>query len=221
MVFTRPPEGIGDGQVSVIVHRRTNEKEPYFNCLSLPGGMIHTEEDTDDRAACERVLREKILMEVSFLEQLQTFSGVSRDPRGWSSTVAYYTLIPWQKLENWWNQKNDNVSLLPIHKIHKKIASLAFDHAEIIQVAIERLNAKARYSSIPCLLLNETFTLKQMHEIYQEIKGKESDVATFRRKVFSLNLLEEVEGAFELGPQRPAQLYKLRSKTPVLFEKIL
>lgn len=221
VIITLPPAHIEGGQVSVIVHRRSNEREPYFNCLALPGGMVRTDEDSDDRAACERVIREKISMDVSFLEQLQTFSGAARDPRGWSSSVVYFTLVPWARLENWWSEKSPDVSLLPIGMIHKKTASLAFDHAEILQVAVARLNAKARYSSLPCLLLGERFTIKQMHSVYDAIKGKESNIATFRKKVLALDFLEEIPGAFELGPQRPAQLYELRQQTPVLFDRIL
>lgn len=221
VIFTQPPEGIEAGQVCVIIHRRVNPDEPYFNCDALPGGLIRTNEDANDRAACERVIRSKIGIEPPYLEQLKTFSGAARDPRGWSSSVVYFTLIPWGELEQWWATNPPEVALLPIKKIFEKKVSLAFDHEEILRVAIDRLSAKSRYSSLPYMLLGERFTIKQMHDIYDAIRGSESNIAAFRKKVLALGFIKEVKGAFERGPQRPAQIYEFAHREPVLFDRAL
>ncbi len=45
-------------------------------------------------AAAARILRDKARVECRYLEQLGTFGGAPRDPRGWSLTVAYFALVP-------------------------------------------------------------------------------------------------------------------------------
>lgn len=224
VIFTLPPEEVAGGEVSALIYRRTDGDQPFADCWALPGGFVHTDEDANDRAACERVIRNKLGFDAPFLEQLQTFSGAARDPRGWSATVVYFALVPWGQLAPWWTHggggKRGDVDLLPVGKIHGQTVSLAFDHVEILRTAIARLDAKSRYSSLPCMLLPEHFTIKQMHDVYQAIRDEQINIAAFRRKVMALDFIEEVRGQFERGPQRPAQLYRLRAGT-ALFDRTL
>ncbi len=79
---------IRDERLCLILARR---KEPPFEGLhALPGGFVHVQEDADTEAAARRVIRGKIGFDAPYLEQLYTFSGTVRDPRGWSVSVAYY-----------------------------------------------------------------------------------------------------------------------------------
>ena len=64
------------------------EREPFAQALALPGGYIHTQDDVDAQASAVRVLRDKAGLESPYLEQLATFTGAVRDPRGWSVAVA-------------------------------------------------------------------------------------------------------------------------------------
>ena len=43
---------------------------------------------------------------------------------------------------------------------------LAFDHAEILTGAVERLRAKVEYTSLPAFLLQEPFTLPHIRSTY-------------------------------------------------------
>lgn len=217
VIFTLPPPELAPEPVA-IVYRRTDPDEPYFDCWALPGGMIHTDGDANDKAACERIIREKLNMPPFYLEQLQTFSGASRDPRGWSSSVVYFTLLPWEELADWWSTK-PNAKLLPLSAIRENLVSLAFDHEKILHIAIERLQAKAHYSTLPCMLLPEHFTIAQMHRMYEALQGRPINMAAFRRKVTNLDFLAKVSGAFEGGAQRPAQMYRMKNRTPALFDR--
>src|ERR1700682_5705024 len=64
--------------------------EPFADHWALPGGWIHVDEDTDLDAAARRVLFDKTGVETPYLEQLRTFGGQSRDPRGWRLRIAYW-----------------------------------------------------------------------------------------------------------------------------------
>jgi 8-oxo-dGTP diphosphatase len=219
VIFTLPPVNVSPSQeLVVIVHKRTNPDEPYFDQWALPGGMVRTNSDANDLAACERVVKDKLGIAPDYMEQLQTFSGAGRDPRGWSSSVVYFTLTPWDDLSDWWGTQ-PNALLIPLSNMRKKVVSLAFDHNEILKVAIERVQAKAHYSTLPCLLLPKHFTITQMHGMYEALQDSPINMAAFRRKIAKLDFLRKVNGVFEGGVQRPAQMYQMKERKSTLFDR--
>lgn len=60
---------------------------------------------------------------------------------------------------------------------------IAFDHAQIIHYALERLRNKIEYTDIAFALMPELFTLTELQQVYEVILGKELLAAAFRRKV--------------------------------------
>ncbi|GEC90405.1 NUDIX hydrolase [Brevibacillus brevis] len=61
--------------------------------------------------------------------------------------------------------------------------NIAFDHAKIIQYALERLRNKIEYTDIAFALMPELFTLRDLQQVYEVILGRELLAAAFRRKV--------------------------------------
>ncbi|MBL8396678.1 MAG: NUDIX hydrolase [Candidatus Accumulibacter sp.] len=179
---------------------------PFVGVLALPGGYIHAEDDVDTRDAAERTLREKAGIVSPYLEQLATFSGRARDPRGWSLSVVYYALVPNDVIAA---ASHLEVVLMPIDKVR----GLPFDHQKIIETAVRRVRDKSAYSSLPVYLCGELFTLPQLQGVYEAILGEPINKVSFRRKIEELDMLEAVEGAMETGKaHRPAQLYRLKPR---------
>lgn len=180
------------------------EREPFKGVAALPGGFIHTDEDADARDAALRVLTDKTGIKAPYLEQLATFSGPARDPRGWSVSVVYYALVPFEVIES---AGHPNVKLVSVDKLQP----LPFDHRAIIDTAVERLRSKSQYSSLPCYLVGDTFTLPQLQRVYEALMGTPLNKVSFRRKMEEMGMLEPVEGQFAAaGAHRPAQLYRLK-----------
>ncbi len=69
-----------EGALKVALLKR--DREPFKGVSALPGGFIHSNEDSDVQEAALRVLKEKTNIDAPYLEQLATFSGPARDPRG-------------------------------------------------------------------------------------------------------------------------------------------
>ncbi|MET3134709.1 8-oxo-dGTP diphosphatase [Oxalobacteraceae bacterium GrIS 1.11] len=200
---------IKDNGLNVALLKR--EREPYQGLPALPGGFIHMQDDADTRAACARVLREKTGIVAPYLEQLATFSGPLRDPRGWSLSVAYYALVSFDVIER---AGHPDVQLLAVDQR----PALPFDHGAIIDTAVARLRGKSQYSSLPCYLAGDTFTLPQLQRIYEALMGEALNKVSFRRKMAEMGMLEAVEGCMEAGgAHRPAQLYRLK---PALREQL-
>lgn len=191
-----------DDTLKVALLRR--DREPFKGVPALPGGFIRQQEDADTRDAAMRVLRDKTAIEPPYLEQLATFSGPARDPRGWSVSVVYYALVPFDVIDN---AGHADVKLVSVDKP----LSLPFDHRLIIDTAVARLRSKSQYSSLPCYLAGETFTLPQLQRVYEALMGEALNKVSFRRKMTEMDMLEPVEGAFSAGgAHRPAQLYRLK-----------
>jgi 8-oxo-dGTP diphosphatase len=181
------------------------DRAPFEGVLALPGGYIHPNEDASAWHAAERMLREKAGLDSPYLEQLATFSGPGRDPRGWSVSISYCALVPPEALQ----RDGGRLRLLPVNRL----PSLPFDHTHIVDVAVARVRAKSQYSSLPVYLCGDTFTLPHLQAVYEAVLGEPVNKVSFRRKVDELNMLEAVPGEFEVGKaHRPAQLYRLRKE---------
>jgi len=190
------------GLLQVCLLRR--EAEPFAGHEALVGGYVHQEEDRDLEATAVRVLRAKVGVEVPYLEQLYTFSGRYRDPRGWSLSVAYYALVPEAHLD----------AALAAGRVATRavdpLPDLPFDHPAIVAKALARLRGKATYSSLPAFLLPATFTLPELQEVYEQVMGVALDRSTFRRKVLEQGIVAEAPGTRPApGKGRPFQLYRL------------
>jgi len=191
-----------NGLLHVVLIKR--DHQPFLGALALPGGYVHAEADADLQDAAARMLRDKTGIASPYLEQLATFSGRGRDPRGWSISVAYYALVPETLILG---GGHPELELLPV----EQLKGLPFDHRQIIEAATQRVRNKSSYSSLPVYLCGENFTLPQLQKVYEAILGEPINKVSFRRKLDELDILEAVEGAMETGKaHRPAQLYRLK-----------
>jgi 8-oxo-dGTP diphosphatase len=191
-----------DQALHVVLLRRNNE--PFAGMPALPGGYIHTQEDKTTWEAAARVLRDKTGIISPYLEQLATYSGADRDPRGWSISTVYYALIPLEMLP----RGTHGLVLAPVSKLPK----MPFDHKGIVDLAVSRVRSKSQYSSLPVYLCGERVTLPRLQAVYEAVLGEPINKVSFRRKIDELGMLEPIEGELETGAaHRPAQVYRLRS----------
>ena len=200
-----------EGELAIACVERS--EEPWKGNLALPGGYVHTDKDGSVEETARRVLRTKAGVEISYLEQLQTFSGPSRDPRDWSVSVAYCALI----------RPEQAAVLNPMARLVKisALPHLPFDHSAIVEAALGRVQSKASYSSLPAFLLPNAFTLSEMQKVYEQVLGGRLDRVSFRRKMTEQNFVEPIKGQFKTGVQRPAQLYRLKKQVLTAFGRAL
>jgi 8-oxo-dGTP diphosphatase len=190
-----------EGVLQVALLKR--DREPFKGALALPGGYVHPQEDLSAWHAAARTLRDKAGVASPYLEQLATFAGPARDPRGWSVSIAYYALVPEAILPG----NRAELVTLPV----EALPGLPFDHNAIVATAVSRVRAKSQYSSLPVYLCGERFTLPQLQAVYEAVLGEPVNKVSFRRKMDELGMLEPIEGELHSGgAHRPAQLYRLR-----------
>ena len=185
---------------------------PFEGELALPGGYVHVDKDADAEATVRRVLRDKAGLDKVYVEQLMTFTGAARDPRGWSASIAYFALLPPDRI----GEAAKELVLRPVAKPGK----LPFDHNAIIAAAHDRLRTKGAYSTLPARLLPPAFTLPEMQQVYEAVIGERLDQSSFRRKIAELGAVEPLPGHTRRSAtvRRPAQLYRLAAPI-ALFDK--
>ena len=182
---------------------------PFIGKFAIPGGFVLEDEDLEQAAV--RELKEETGVADVYLEQLYSFGDPKRDPRGRVVTIAYFALISADRklkagtdaAEAAWHPMDD-------------LPPLAFDHAAILNYALERLRNKLEYTTVGFQLLPEKFTLTELQEVYEAILGKELDKRNFRRKMSVLKILKPLP-EYRRGGQRPAQLYRF---VAARFEKL-
>jgi 8-oxo-dGTP diphosphatase len=159
-------------------------------------------------------MEEKAGVQQVYLEQLYTFGSPKRDPRARIITVTYFALIPWKRLAQPGSQKVADVGWFAV----EDVPALAFDHREILDFAVNRLRAKAGYSSIVYGLLPEAFRLSDFQKVYEVIMNRSFDKRNFRKRMLASGLLEETGRKEISGAHRPAMLYQFKKRELVIFD---
>lgn len=201
--------GFGGGGLQILLIRRA--LGPFKNRWALPGGFVRVEETLD--AAARRELEEETGLRNVFLEQLYTFGEVKRDPRERVVSVAYYALV---KPTDHTTAADTDASEAGWFSV-SNAPPLAFDHADILEIALTRLRGKLTYQPIGFELLPPKFTLTQLQRLYESVLGANLDKRNFRKKVLGFNLLIPLEETQREGTQRPAQLFRF---DPVRYERL-
>ena len=177
---------------------------PFKEMWALPGGFVSLEEDLHDCAM--RALAEETGLHGVFLEQLYTFGKPNRDPRERVITVAYYALLPSDKLQIRAANHEQAVAWFALDEL----PHIAFDHHEILETAKKRLVAKLDYSTIAFQFMPPEFTLSDLQSVYEIILESNLDKRNFRKRVLALECIEETENTRRDGRHRPAKLYQLK-----------
>ncbi|MDH3714146.1 MAG: NUDIX hydrolase [Gammaproteobacteria bacterium] len=202
---------IRDEALKILLIRRG--AKPYKGRWALPGGFLHAEEDIDDCA--RRELREETGVSGVYLEQLYTFGHPKRDPRGRVVTIAYYALIPSERVQLQAATDAEAVGWFSMDELPR----LAFDHDAILTMAHERLVAKLNYSTIAFQFMPEQFTLSDLQAVYEIIRQEPVDKRNFRKWVLGLGHIEETGEERREGTMRPARLYRTKYRDTVAIIK--
>ena len=167
---------------------------------SLLGDLIDSKETLD--AAAYRILKERTGLDDVYLEQVKAFGDVGRHPAARVVTMAYCSLI---NIEHHKLKILDNE--LHWHRV-TTLSEMAFDHRQILDVCYEWLQKRIQEHPLGFSLLPKQFSLRELQNLYEAILDVKLDRRNFRKKFFSMGLLEDT-GELETDvPHRPGKLYK-------------
>jgi 8-oxo-dGTP diphosphatase len=197
---------------------------PHADRWALPGGFIQPGEPLE--AAAARVLTSKAGLTGLFLEQLYTFGAPDRDPRARVISIAYYALCDFARFSvragavpettaarievPWEGETGGPVELTSDGGAR---FSLAFDHADMVGLAVKRLRGKLDYAPIGFQLLPESFTLLELQQVHETILGRPVNKDSFRRRMLASGQLEAT-GVWQADVEhRPALRYRFSRRS--------
>jgi 8-oxo-dGTP diphosphatase len=171
-----------------------------MHARALPGGLVRPDETAEDAVA--RYLTEKCDLKTFYSEQLATFSGINRDPRGRVVSVAYLALVPEAAARR--HRLPDGLCWCEA----AKVGAIAYDHNEIIAAALERLRVKLQSTTIARHLLAPHFTLSELQGTYESVIGRALDKRNFRKKLIGSGIVRATGRTLTSALGRPSQLYR-------------
>ncbi len=203
-------------KLKVLLIERRKISPDFQPMPALPGDLIYKDEDLQE--AAERILKELTGLDGIYLKQFQAFGDPERvkqekdrkwleamreEPDSRVITIGYYSLV---RLEDYtptpssFAQKAEWINI-------EDVAPLAFDHNQIIDMAMEQLRNDTLAYNISFELLPKKFTLAQLQSLYEIILDKQLDKRNFRKSIKKMDeivpLNEKQKGVYH----KPAQLY--------------
>ncbi len=196
---------VDHGVVKILLVKRN--MEPLDGMWSLPGGALYNDEDLDD--GMDRELLEKTGLIIPNLRQCGVFGKAHRAFCMRMVAISYFGVISQFKVEHFNSTlKSSNARWFSIHQI----PPLAYDHEEIVKDALEKLKEGIFESDILTSLFSEKFTLPEIQRVYESILGTKYDRRNFRKKMLSLDLIEDTFETARFEGRKPAKLYRFRKE---------
>lgn len=175
--------------------------EPEMGKWSLMGGFLKKNENLNE--AAQRVLNKLTGLNDIYMEQLEAYSEIDRDPVERTISIAYSALINIQEHDKKLQQEY-SANWFPINDIPK----LVFDHGAMLHRAMRRLRYKTTTQPFGLELLPEKFTMLQLQKLYEAILNKKLDKRNFVSKINSLKLLIRLEEKDMKSSKKGSFLYK-------------
>lgn len=192
-----------EGQLKLLLFKR--KIDPFKNQWSLLGSFVRTNESLHESA--NRILKEISGISNAYLEQLQAFGGVERDPGNRVISVAYFSLI---RLDDDQLEYNSEYELKWFP--YDKIPELVLDHQNMVILAIDKLRQQVQHQPLGFELLPKKFTLPQLVKFYSSLYGTAIDDRNFRKKILSLDILIKLDEKDKSTSKKGAYYYSFDSK---------
>ena len=199
---------VDKNQLKVYLVRRT--EEPFKGYWMLPSNLLMTSETIEE---CANATAEEFLgIKDIYFKQCNVFSKIDRLPNGRILGNSVIGLI------------DEGSLLLKKQSTHyegvwfgiDEIPKMIFDHGAILEDSISFLKNQLTNPKTLKILFPSDFTLPELQLIYEQLLNKKLDRRNFRKKIISLNILEDTGYKTTNKMGRPAELY--RFKGDVVYE---
>ncbi len=221
--------GYHERELKVLISKLNFKGEIY----SLPSGFIFHHEGVDE--AAYRILEERTGISNIFLEHYKNFgrsertnkvfvenivnlnqevfkddARLTKENLEWLSSrfisLGYYALVDISQVTPTKTQLDESIDWYNIHEIPK----MMMDHNEMIEKALESLKLNLDKNIIILNLLPETFTMKDIQDLYETIFEETYARNNFQKKILDLDVLERLEKKFTGAANKAPYLYRFK-----------
>lgn len=195
---------------------------------ALPGGFVKYDESL--HSAADRIIRERSGLGDVYLNQFHTFGSLQRSnpeymkqlmrrngaylpERHWLHqrfiSIGYYALIDYSKARPVPDNFSDSCRWYDV----QRLPELMLDHRHIVDKALETLKENIEHKSTGLNLLNKTFTMAELQQLYETILGEKLHRTGFHRKMLYSGRLQRVGKKNTGKAHRAPFLYRFKTAT--------
>lgn len=218
--------GYWDSRLKVLIAKVKMD----YDIWTLPGGFIQQREHID--AAAMRILEERTGLNKIYLEQFRVFGAENRvndsfqeKVKTWQNIGSNFEL---EKMLRWFSKRFVSIgyyALVDINKVSlrkgefdnsvewydiENLPVMIMDHNEMVNFALEKLREKLDEKLIGFNLLPETFTMRELQELYEVVYDRPFPRNNFQKKMLDLNVLERLEKVYTGAANKAPFLYRFR-----------
>jgi 8-oxo-dGTP diphosphatase len=200
--------------------------------LGLPGGFIRQNEDIDQ--AAYRILLHRTGIEEIYMAQFHVFGNARRNSADCMKQLQSFNpdpenqIITYQKEVDWMSQRFVSIGYYALVDIDQVIPTkneldesigwyniedlpiLMMDHTEIVEKALQTLRLRFSDELFAFNLLPETFTMKDLQQLYETVYDKKFARNNFQKKMLDLQVLERLEKKFTGASNKAPFLYRFK-----------
>ena len=196
-----------DGRLSALLIKRS--EDPYKGQWALPGGVLRIDLDESLDQAAQRVAKERLGTGLPYVRQQCATGSRDRDPRSpWTLAVVYRALLMSGDINPVAGKRVDAWTWMPLEDV--EVTALAFDHRLMVHQCVAALREDVDRMNLPFQAFPECFSLGELQQYCEALLDRPLDKSSFRRKLDVRSLVEPVQGQTRGGPNRPAQLFRMR-----------
>lgn len=220
--------GYKEKELKVLIPKIRMSKDLW----ALPGGFIRQNESIDE--AAQRILQERTNLKNIYLEQFRVFGQTERTNKevfeefnslkealieqhpftetdiDWLTqrfiSIGYYALVDINKVNPKKGDFDESISWYNI----KDLPQMIMDHNNMVIYALETLRQNIDHKLIGFNLLPETFTMKEVQELYEAVYDKPFARNNFQKKILDLDVLERLEKKFTGAANKAPYLYRFK-----------
>lgn len=201
VIFALRPDPRDGRQATLWLPLVRRIREPYQGMWALPGGPLPADQDL--RGSARETLVRTTGLTPRYLEQLYAFGAADRS----ADTARVVSIVYWALVDADEAARavdGENVQWFAANDL----PALAFDHRTIVDYAVWRLRTKMEYSRVAHAFLGEEFTLAQLRQVHEAVRGTSLDPANFRRWILASHAIEDTGRRLTGTSHRPPRLYR-------------
>lgn len=183
----------------LLVHKET---EPYKGYWMLPKETLTSEECIKDSVI--RVLNNNFGFSDIYLSEVGSNSKLDRYVDNRVVGIYYFGVIDPVTVTLKFKYKEEvEYQWFPISNLPK----LAYDHAEIIESSIKRLQDTSTEPKVLKAIYPSDFTLPELQKMFENLLNITLDRRNFRKRLLNMDWIEETGQNSEKRYGRPSKLY--------------
>ncbi len=177
----------GDSFRTLFIRRK---HDPFAGRWALPGGFLEMSESVE--TAARRELKEETGLEIAgSVDLIGVFGNPGRDPRGRTISLAHAAVVPGSLRNVAGGDDADEASWLdPMSQ-----KGLAFDHDEILALALGWLGRGIEAGDLAIALLPETFGSAEITALFRALGRAPTDAADWITRMRTAKRITGVAGS--------------------------